>query len=167
MKNRRRQVIEPVFASLVGRMSWPMPAISAVLQMMLPIALPKQMSGDWAAPRTAVEETRISGRVVPSETTVAPTTIWGIFSRMAIATAASTNLSPAKQIKARPATKNSSVPHSEGEKRPFQEKTIVCTSYSFLNHIVQRFTCKKILLCNGKLHKSLAIDGRRGTIGPC
>ena len=46
--------------------------------------------------------------VEPSDTIVAPTTICGIFSRFAIATAASTNLSPATQMRPSP-TRNSTM----------------------------------------------------------
>ena len=112
-KNSIRQPTDFDLTVSVGRMSCPTPAISAVLQMTLPSALPTEISGDCALPTTAVVETRISGNVVPRETIVAPTTICGIFSRFAIATAASTNLSPATQISPSPTTNSAIVQNRE------------------------------------------------------
>ena len=83
-----------------GRMVWVSPAINAVLQIMEPNAFPAAMAAEPS--KAAVVETRISGSVVPRLTIVAPTTIWGIPSFFAMATAASTSRSPPAQIRTSP-----------------------------------------------------------------
>ena len=83
-----------------GRMVWVSPAINAVLQIIEPKALPAAIAAEPS--KAAVVETRISGSVVPRLTMVAPTTIWGIPSFFAIATAASTSRSPPAQISTSP-----------------------------------------------------------------
>lgn len=69
---------------------------------MEPNAFPAAIAAEPS--NAAVVETNISGNVVPRLTMVAPTTIWGIPSFFAIATAASTSRSPPKQIRTRPIT---------------------------------------------------------------
>ena len=83
-----------------GRIVCVSPAINAVLQMIEPNAFPAAIAADPS--NAAVVDTRISGRVVPRLTMVAPTTISGIPSFLAIATAASTNRSPPRQIRISP-----------------------------------------------------------------
>ena len=134
-----------------------MPAISAVLQMMLPSALPTLISGDCALPIAAVVETRISGSVVPSETIVAPTTISGILSRFAIATAASTNLSPATQMSTRPPT-NSTMVHS---RESGTENDIDYLSFPHRSKKTDLYAYKN------RMHKSLAHSDRQRGGCPC
>ena len=146
-KKIMRQLTDFALTSFAGRISCPMPAMSAVLQMMLPSALPTLISGECALPRTAVLDTRISGSVVPRDTIVAPTTICGIFNRRAIATDASTNLSPATQMRPSPTT----------------NRTIVQASESGTEKVIRTFLpCKKKRpLCTRNLHKSLAHSDRQ------
>ena len=69
-------------------------SIKAVLQIMDPIALPYDIAPSPSA--ALVADTMTSGRVVPMETTVAPTMISGILKRCASPVAPSTNQSPPK-----------------------------------------------------------------------
>ena len=99
-----RQAMEENSTFRDGRMVWVSPAISAVLQIIEPKALPAAIAAEPS--KAAVVETRISGRVVPRLTMVAPTTIYGMPSFLAIATAASTRRSPPRHIKTSPTTNN-------------------------------------------------------------
>ena len=103
-KNRHRHASEVNSTFFTGRISWAKPAIKAVLHIIEPKAFPALIAAEPS--KAAVVDTRISGRVVPMLTIVAPTTIWGIPIFLASATDASTSLSPPKQINTSPATNN-------------------------------------------------------------
>ena len=124
---------------LEGLMVCVRPAINAVLQMMEPKAFPAAIAAEPS--KAAVVETNTSGNVVPILTIVAPTTICGIPSFLAIATAASTSLSPPRQINASP-TKN---------------KITACTIFSFLSHSYF-IIYPKMLLLNNFLQSLLGDD---------
>ena len=100
-------------------------AISAVLQITEPIALPYAIS-PW--PLTAdPADTMTSGRVVPIDTTVAPIRISGTWNRRAMPTAPSTNQSPPLMSRRSPSPNSSTVQKSEPEISPKIEDKIELT----------------------------------------
>ena len=134
-----RHVSDAASTCLDGLIVCESPAIKAVLQMIEPSAFPADIAAEPL--KAAVVDTNTSGNVVPILTIVAPTTICGIPSFLAIATAASTSLSPPRQINASPTRNN----------------ITACTIFSFLSHSYF-IIYPKMLLLNNFLQSLLGDD---------